>query len=355
MNNEENNLIKDLMTNKDTYLDLAGDQREKLKTAYRSLESAHSTYGSRLMHEALSRAGYVKALNEKKIDPYIAGGAASAIGGAGLGLSAGVSSAARNQKIDNLREHYSEKVNNDSLNTKTEERALLREAEKVKKIIDSIDDIKDYKAKKAEEEIEKRYQEAKRRMNNGSNDTKLAYNTFLSLGNYKDSAELAENCQSIIKKKKNKVVRFALIACLCIAAFVIALTTTKAVKIGNAKKEYQTLLDEKMSRMSESEDAKRYGLSKLEYEITDFRKVKDPFGKTYFVVGVEVHCFGSSGDLLAWKIADAVPGQRGFTDVYASSGEKFTVVDEDYKSPTWGETLTTVYVNGKCKIYPKRK
>lgn len=354
MTKETQSMIKDMLTNKDAYLDLAGRKRGELETAYVSLESAFRKYHSSLLNETLSRIGYDKALKEKKIDPYLAGGAASAIGGTGLGLSAGVSSAARNQKIQDFRDYYREKVDKDSLATSQEEKKLLVEAKQVKKIIDSIKAIREYRAKKAEEEIEKKYQEAKARMDstkmyNGFSERKLAYDTFVSLGDYKDSVELAEKCKSLDEEGIKKVGRFIRNAFLCIVALIVVVKVFNITEPARIKKGYQKLLNESMSRIAESEYGKEYGLSNLEYEITDFRKRDE----SEYIASVDVSCSCTSEETgkLALEIAGDVPGcVSNFQDIFAEvNGKTVSLYDPD--KPLFEHDTLTIYVNGK-REYP---
>ena len=352
MTKETQSMIKDMLTNKDAYLDLAGRKRGELETAYVSLESAFRKYHSSLLNETLSRIGYDKALKEKKIDPYLAGGAASAIGGTGLGLSAGVSSAARNQKIQDFRDYYREKVDKDSLATSQEEKKLLVEAKKTYKIIDSIKAIREYRAKKAEEEIEKKYQEAKARMDstkmyNGFSERKLAYDTFVSLGDYKDSVELAEKCKSLDKEGIKKGGRFIRNAFLCIVALIVVFNVFNIIESVIIKNGYQKILDESMSRVAESEYGKEYGLSNLEYEITDFKKT----GEKEYCASVKVSCTCSSEktDALAWEIAGDVPGSTyNFKNKEVKvMGSTIRLLDLSSDIPSDERDKLAIYINGK--------
>lgn len=185
MDKAQQRIVKEIMNNKDLYLSMAEDKKSLLRSYYEDLTPLFNKYYRDLLTESISRAGYANALNERKIDPYVAGGAAQGIAGVGAGVTAAINAGVQNQKIDAMRETYKKQVFNDSLATSISEKKVLNIAKDIDILLDSIEPIKEYRDKKIEEE----YQTALEHMKTGS---VLAPDMFRSLGEYKDSAALVE-------------------------------------------------------------------------------------------------------------------------------------------------------------------
>lgn len=201
MNSEQTRIVKEIMDNKDIYLYMAGEKRNYLQNKYDSFTPLFQDYYTKLLNEAVSRGAYVKTLDTKKIDPYIAGGAAHGVAGLGAGLYAASEAAEKNREIDALRSYYKDQVFNDASVRSESEKKLLKEAKEIDAILDSIEPIMIYR----EEQVEKVYQDAKKLMKGSSTNSLQARNVLLSLGDYKDSAILAEECiqynnRSLIKE-----------------------------------------------------------------------------------------------------------------------------------------------------------
>ena len=98
--------------NKEKLLNIADKhgQKEIIAKKYRDWIDAYSKYGISLIKDTNSLAGSISALETKKIDPYMAGGATHAIGGVFAGTGTVLQMESRNQKIDANRQYWNQKV-----------------------------------------------------------------------------------------------------------------------------------------------------------------------------------------------------------------------------------------------------
>ena len=203
-------ITKEIMENKELYLSMAGDKKNALEEYYDRLTPLFNKYYRDLLNETISRAGYDKTLRTHKVDPYIAGGAVQGIAGVGAGIVTAVSADINNQKIDAMRASYKDKVFSDSVATHMSERQVLDIIKKIDDMLDSVETIKEYRDQKIEEE----YQQAIKYMKSGS---MLAHDIFLSLGAYKDSAEMVEKSK---KANDESLIKQVIIISLIFSAFI---------------------------------------------------------------------------------------------------------------------------------------
>ena len=191
----EMRLLKEVVSKKDVFLDFldSPENLQKYREAvaiYKIIDKAHSDYISGVGNEALSRWAYSSALKEKKIDPYIAGGAAQAIGGIAPGVYTAVKASSHNAEIEARRHTYKTMALKDSSAREVAERTLRSSLYELDTLLNTEDTIKNYR----ESLLEMDYQTALKIK--GNKDYENARNAFLSLGNYKDSALQAAACKN---------------------------------------------------------------------------------------------------------------------------------------------------------------
>ena len=96
------------------------------------------------------------------------------------------------------------------MTTSISEKKVLSVVKKIDDLLDSIEEIKEYRDQKIEEE----YQQALKYMKVGS---MLAYDMFLSLGNYKDSVQMVEKSK---KANDSSLIKQVIIISLIFSAFI---------------------------------------------------------------------------------------------------------------------------------------
>ena len=182
-------LVYEILNNKDIYLNMAESKKWELEDLYDQAQPLYRKYSTDVMNEALTLTGQQKAYKEKKIDPFIAGGAAQGAAGIGVGVATAVGSAARNQKIDNWRNYYDQKATEDTAARTVSERHFWDIIKALDAMLNSIPEIRKYRENALEEE----YQKAKEMIKSNPSG---AMEIFESLGNYKDSAAMISECKS---------------------------------------------------------------------------------------------------------------------------------------------------------------
>jgi len=210
MDKAQMRILKEITENKEKYLSMSGGKKGTLELYYDELTPLINKHYQNLMNETLSRAGYVKTLKEHKVNPYLAGGAVQGFAGVGAGVVTAINASKRNEEIDSMRASYKEKVFNDSVTTSISEKKVLSVVKKIDDLLDSIEEIKEYRDQKIEEE----YQQALKYMKVGS---MLAYDMFLSLGNYKDSVQMVEKSK---KANDSSLIKQVIIISLIFSAFI---------------------------------------------------------------------------------------------------------------------------------------
>ena len=203
-------ITKEIMDNRELYLSMAGEKKSNLFSLYNELTPLFNTYYQDLLNETITRAGYAKVLKEHKVDPYLTGGAAQGIAGIGAGITMALSADTRNKQIDTLRASYKEAVFNNSVTTSVSEKKVLRLVKQIDELLDSVEAIKQYRDQRIEEE----YQQAVDYMRNGS---ELAYDIFLSLGNYKDSKLMVEESK---RANNNSLIKQVIVLSIICSAFI---------------------------------------------------------------------------------------------------------------------------------------
>lgn len=120
-------------------------------------------------------------------------------------------------------------------------------------------------------------------------------------------------------------------------------------KIEKLKQEYTALLDEKMTNVYEDKDCIEYKLTDISYSVINLEKT----AKGYYTVSVVVDCtsndpelWSATESLLAYAVEDYVPG-NDYKEINASTGDRITLENKNYKDSYYGEKMLTVNVNGK--------
>ena len=204
MNSVQKRTFDEILKNEDLYLNMAGAKRRTLVDEYARLKSASRKYTSGLLNEALSREGYRRALKAHKVDPYLAGGAAQGLAGAGAGVLTALNADKKNKEIDALRNQYRDEVSDVEYENSINKKKFFEELDKMDSLLNSIGTIRNYRENKKEED----YQKAENLMKGDAAQTEEALNIFNSLGDYKDSVEMAKKAlelHRIAQKKEGTV------------------------------------------------------------------------------------------------------------------------------------------------------
>ena len=201
LNSYQISLISDLNANKDRYLSLAqsSENISEINALYARLLPMYRKYLNDLFDDTGNRILYQKALDARKIDPYIAGGIGQGIGGVGAGVYSAINAASNNENIDAQRSYYRNAVNDSSITLSFSETEFLSIVKKLDDALNSIDSIRKYR----EEEKEKKYLEAlelSKKNIRDSESAQKAQKAFESLGHYKDSNTMAKKCRDKLIK-----------------------------------------------------------------------------------------------------------------------------------------------------------
>ena len=184
----ETRMLDELISKKElflSYLDTSEkqDKYRKAKDLYQKIEKEQLNYISSIGNETLAREAYSVALKDKKIDPFIAGGVAQAIGGTIPGAYTAAKAASQNIEIEKSRSAYKTMVFEDSAVRIVAETTLRSLLYRLDELFRTEERLRNYRNSL----LEMDYQGAKA--------------AFLSLGNYKDSVSQAALC------KNNKIAR----------------------------------------------------------------------------------------------------------------------------------------------------
>ncbi len=227
MTDRQKAIVFEIANNRERYLSVSGPHREDLISLYKDFDVLMNRYVRSLSEHAMNLMGQIKANQEHKVDPFIAGGLASAIGGLGVGLATAGYSAVTNQKIDLYRKYYKQEVFRSGSALSSDERDLLQVAGAIDAILDSTPEIR---SMRDSGKIEK-YNEAKklmRKLANGKS-RREAMMIFAGLKGYKDSDELYEICK---KREEQKYLRYANLWAIGISATMIIIMIIMAIVIG---------------------------------------------------------------------------------------------------------------------------
>lgn len=156
-----------------------------------------------------------------------------------------------------------------------------------------------------------------------------------------------------MNNKKKKIVPIIIVA--VIIAVVVISNVAESNKIQKLKEEYTALLDERMAGVHEDKVCIEYQLSDISYSVTNLEKTRSG---TY-TVSVVIDCKSNDPELwsateyiLAYAVKEYVPG--GFDDdVKASTGDKITLCNYNYKDSYYLEDMVTVNVNGMHALGPE--
>lgn len=186
---EQIGLLTELLEKKEHYIEMSGND-ERLIELYDQLEKARSKHVENMYMGIASRAAYGASLKEHKVDPFVAGGAAQGVAGLGAGIYAAGNAAARNDRIDASREYNKKQVFDSSMATASSSASLSTILSSIVGRLNRYEDIRS-----SRENYKKyKYDSAKRLMENRVL-IEEARKEFLMLGDYKDSAELAVQCE----------------------------------------------------------------------------------------------------------------------------------------------------------------
>lgn len=165
-----------------------------------ALKKLYEEWDEWYLKGAVSKIGYINALDASvasrkavKINPYVAGGAGQALGGAGLGVYSAINAEERNRKIEQNRHDTYIAARAAEANDKLVERELWSICESILKLLNSMPEV----VKIREEFLDKLYSEAERLALQGKYDE--AIQKFDLLNGYRDS----EQRVSSLKSKKN--------------------------------------------------------------------------------------------------------------------------------------------------------
>lgn len=128
--------IKELQNMKGRYILKAEshDCGDEMKAYYDDFQVKVDQYMLQMYDTALALCRNQKALESHKIDPYIAGGAANALGGPVMGVATAISASERNKSIQNNRAYCAQSVSENKMKQDNLEIEL-------KRIIKSINDL----------------------------------------------------------------------------------------------------------------------------------------------------------------------------------------------------------------------
>lgn len=231
MTDEQMRMIKEIGDNKDVYISLITDEDKKNQVInlYDKYSKEVNIYLKSLVFEISSRVSYDSALKSHKIDPYVAGGIADGLAGRGAGLYTALATKDRNEKIEADRYLYKQEVARRSITTSSDERNLLDTCEKISRILETIPEIKKYKDEKNENLYEKAcnlMRESDTFKRKGLIEAKKIFST---LGEYKQSAVLLNQCEKqLVRSRKALVYGWSVGIAICVFVILLAVDVEEA-------------------------------------------------------------------------------------------------------------------------------
>ena len=245
MNENEEARVRDIANNMKEYLSIVESKNakdaERLRELYSEWKKAHFDYIQSLFSSASALLSERNALKQKKIDPYIAGGAANGVFGGFAGLSAGLSAYARNQQIDENRENATKRVSETRVNERIASTKLSFQTDLIYVILDKYPEVNECRKKLA---LEKKYTEAKTKFDSSTDETgyRETARLFKEISGYKDADEYvkkaetaAQECHDADVLKWNKIKKTAVIVCAAIAAVWILVSLINNVIVPSSK------------------------------------------------------------------------------------------------------------------------
>lgn len=193
LSQSEKRMIVEMSANKELYLEFleessARDPLRETKELYRKMDILYSTCLSSSGDEALSRSAFQDSLRSKKIDPFIAGGVSQSIGGFFTGAYTALEMDSYNRRIEAKRNTLKKMAEADSAERSAAEIRLRPVIHRLDEILDSNSYIKHYRDDLREDDYRKAIS-----LKSEKSYIRAA-ELFLSLGEYKDSEEMAELC-----------------------------------------------------------------------------------------------------------------------------------------------------------------
>ncbi len=197
MTKEQNDLLKELFDNQSQFSALAGSKSPELARSYKELDLAFCNYALSVQQNAMAHIGQSKAYSAKKIDPYIAGGAAQGLAGPGAGIYTATQADERNKRIDDYRTQSRRYVSETTAALSGAEKTLIERIRSTDILLNSIPAIRTCRIE-LREQREKNYQEAKKLLKGKVGDLKKAIEIFSSLEDYKDSKQMVEKYTRVL-------------------------------------------------------------------------------------------------------------------------------------------------------------
>ena len=206
------------------FIELRECRKEYLTVAkkYRkgtALKKLYEKWDEWYLKGAVSKIGYINALDNSvasrkavKINPYVAGGAGQALGGAGLGAYSAIKADQRNKEIDQSRHDTYIAAREAEANDKMSERELWSICESILKLLNTMPETK----KIREEFLDKLYNEANRLALQGKYDE--AIKKFDLLNGYRDSEQRVSSLKS---KKTNGKLKLVFICSVLLSFFLV--------------------------------------------------------------------------------------------------------------------------------------
>lgn len=188
--------IMEMMENvKKNYIPLIDDEekRKKVENKYLVFESNFTSFVANLKLDMYNKKNYNNTLLTPKIDPYIAGGAASSIAGISGGAYVATSTSINNKSIDNQRSYWKMQSVSSTAMLNSEKENLIKIAEELNNLLDEIPAV----CEKRNEIKEKDYQKAIAEYKTFSlKKVKNSEALFTGLSNYKDACDYASEASA---------------------------------------------------------------------------------------------------------------------------------------------------------------
>lgn len=152
-------ITREMMENtKNNYIPLIkdGKKKQEVEEKYSIFSNTFSSFIASLKEDVYNRKQHNKALSTPKIDPYIAGGAASAIAGPVGGVYAATSTSINNSNISAARNYWQMETINSKVQVNSTQGKLLKYAKELDDLLNEFPEVH----KKREEVKENDYQKA---------------------------------------------------------------------------------------------------------------------------------------------------------------------------------------------------
>ena len=140
------------------YIPLIDDseKQKEVYNKYKTFRSCFNSFISNLKEDIYNRKNHNRSLATPKIDPYIAGGAASAIAGTAGGVYAAASTSINNKNISAERSYWKMQTIESKIEVNSSQGKLIKSAEELDNLLNKFPKI----CQKREEVKENDYQQA---------------------------------------------------------------------------------------------------------------------------------------------------------------------------------------------------